>query len=151
MEGVIDKFADDIQSAASQPKPPNPQQVEAEAKLKSQESEQAHSERMRQSDERLKAMDVEIKRFDLVGAGMELQQDAANGETKIIDKADRAHAEAMDAIGKLAQLMTLQGTTLTDSMRQLGTLIAAPNELIRDEAGRPVGSRKIVPPEVTVN
>jgi hypothetical protein len=60
-------------------------------------------------------------------------------------KSVKAPAEVMvEGLAMLGELIIKQGDGQAKQMQQLAKIVAAPNEIVRDKAGRAAGSRKVV-------
>lgn len=97
LDGVIDEFASKVEQAASQPKPPSPEQIQAEQEAKTAQADM----QIKQGEMQLKMQDMQMKhqsemqtaRTDLAQAQADLQKTGAEIE-KIYAEIERIGVQA---------------------------------------------------------
>lgn len=152
VQGLIDDFSDNITKSASQPKPPAPETIKAEAekqalelqntaKQQDIEAKAAESQRKAEAEDRqaaadtslklidkqIKEIDLQMSRLELARAGMEVAE-GADGQPVVTDKADRLHGEVSEMLqavsGGLAVLQQGQ-IALAEALMQVNAAAAA--------------------------
>ncbi|MCR4332735.1 MAG: hypothetical protein NUV34_08555 [Sulfuricaulis sp.] len=106
------------------------------------------------ADMMMKQMDVRMKELDLQRAELDVmvrKAEMAEKDVEVSEDGDEVKSRMqmgmmaiMDGLNMLAQLVAQQGQAQTEGLQTLAAVVAAPNELVRDEAGRAVGSRKVL-------
>lgn len=169
LEQVIDEFADQMAQMASQPKPPDPKQAKQDARAQVDGQRLQLDQQRFQAEQAGAAQDRQIKAQEAQAAaeGRRAEQEAkvalTNKQIELMDSKGslelaalrvglakmQAEARAVGAVGvdevAAAAIVAPQEAMVRDlqaRIDKLAQLIAAPNQIVRDQAGRIMGSRK---------
>lgn len=154
------------------PPPPPPQPgpaEELEARKQQLEAAKIELEDLKIQLEHMK-IDAELEKARIeaqtaqveAGANAAAQADAGGKVEKLgqaVEEIDQVLERVVEALGEQAQKPADEpapkDTSLVDAIHALREVIAAPSELVADDAGNPIGSRKVLPqptqPAIEVN
>lgn len=143
-EGRAAKAMAEAEKIANEPaEPPAPQvdpiETEKQVMIADLEvTEKSHKVRSAQLDNLIKEADLATRDVEVVPG--------ENGEDAVASRTMLGLQAIMEGLNQIALLVAQQGQQQTQAINELAQLVAAPNELVRDEmTGRAVGSRKVMP------
>ncbi|XUM19766.1 hypothetical protein ACRAVF_19055 [Bradyrhizobium oligotrophicum S58] len=127
LQGVIEKFADDMEAAAKQPPPPNPEAIKAQADAEAQKAKMAQDERASQADAASKQAQAQRDAADAQAATLEAQTKTKDADAKrqIEMQREQDAAEARKAELAIAQLEAETAARDAEVKRQIDQEAAA--------------------------